>query len=1274
MHRATILVAVLVIISWGSAFSYTCGDANGDMMVNFSDATFLMNYLYNQGPNPIPVESGEVDLLTGVTNNDIQYLLNYSFMGGDAPHCPPYSDTTLPISDDTVIITNYIISPGEKQKEVTIQIKAVNSIWGMSFPFSFSSNISDLVCDSISFQDSRYESYFYRFASIDTLNSKALVGTVWAFAAGTIPGPGEGILIRAYFSFTSSVDTQTVIIDTTNYYPSNSLIFSKNDNGGTGLTEGFVPNISWDADDDGIADEIDNCPAVPNPNQEDADGDDIGDICDNCLSTINPYQEDLDHDGFGDSCDICPRIFDNTNDSDGDGLCGSDDNCYFVYNPTQDDQDQDGVGDLCDNCISTANSFQYNQDGDDLGDLCDNCPYVDNEDQSDGDGDGVGDVCDNCPDDYNPEQSDNDGDGQGDECDPDDDNDDEPDTVDNCQFVSNPLQEDSDEDGIGDACEGGDILYSSADPYIVLSPSGVNAFNVTLRDNGGQAVEGSSNCWLDFSDAWDMTWCVSEYAWPIVYADELSDSDGNITFNVAAGGCTSDSVKVMSTHGMIAKVPVLSLDVDGDLQVNAIDFIYDDCNDYVYDGVIDLADWTYFESFIGQSCQLDHAIQYLYMHPVYTIPDIYEFTEGDTIQLCTSLTSSSNNSLLVGNLIFETKNYSIGRVWETIDSQHNVIISPNSTVDICEEYIIPNAGHRCYRTRMNNIGYNSKNSDNDLRFSDFSNPLDFPIERFHEWDVTASDIVMLLRNVHKIPISFISSDLGKSVDIDVKNGTIRDILDQLAFMDIAYTYELINGKVILYPSDQTYQTILEDIFTDENMRPQSTKDVIQCLKNNIPSFSKMIGPMPSNSMTEELNLNMVDLKYGYRIVDYFVEFLGDNPNHFLNIDKVMDGRLLFQISLIPDKEQEFLESRNGCKPVGVSQGLVRVLTFDEVKDHFNLPGNSEDHLFCGQLWKFDNLQEECGGNVSFITERVRTLVGCDGGVAPYTAVDVSQGLMIPCDGQGNCINGYDCRAKMFPIESVPTIPHNCQQLVIQELTFCGHHFATNYWTYEFGYLADDPDDPYYLYMTQPTLVIDTLPGCDDDDDDEESQRNTETIPAPVGRSEGDLIADYYVADTSTFEIPIEMDEGDSIEIYRFAFLPDEWSYSVSDSGWIFGPDTLVVDIYHEQFVNPNDTAVISFYGYGGDRKFAGYAEVMVIPDTAEYICGDANNDLAINVSDAVYIINYVFIGGNPPNPLAAGDPNCDATCNVSDAVWIINYVFVGGNVPCDIDGNGIFDC
>jgi len=66
-----------------------------------------------------------------------------------------------------------------------------------------------------------------------------------------------------------------------------------------------------------------------------------------------------------------------------------------------------------------------------------------------------------------------------------------------------------------------------------------------------------------------------------------------------------------------------------------------------------------------------------------------------------------------------------------------------------------------------------------------------------------------------------------------------------------------------------------------------------------------------------------------------------------------------------------------------------------------------------------------------------------------------------------------------------------------------------------------------------------------------------------------------------------------------------------------------------------------------------------------YLCGDANADHEIDVSDAVWIINYVFVTNGSPLPYDAGDANCDLYVDISDAIWIINHVFLAGPRPCD---------
>jgi hypothetical protein len=71
-----------------------------------------------------------------------------------------------------------------------------------------------------------------------------------------------------------------------------------------------------------------------------------------------------------------------------------------------------------------------------------------------------------------------------------------------------------------------------------------------------------------------------------------------------------------------------------------------------------------------------------------------------------------------------------------------------------------------------------------------------------------------------------------------------------------------------------------------------------------------------------------------------------------------------------------------------------------------------------------------------------------------------------------------------------------------------------------------------------------------------------------------------------------------------------------------------------------------------------------IGDACDYLCGDANGDTAIDISDAVFLIAYIFLGGPPPSPVPAGDTNCDSANDISDAVYLISFIFGGGPAPC----------
>ncbi len=145
-------------------------------------------------------------------------------------------------------------------------------------------------------------------------------------------------------------------------------------------------------------------------------------------------------------------------------------------------------------------------------------------------------------------------------------------------------------------------------------------------------------------------------------------------------------------------------------------------------------------------------------------------------------------------------------------------------------------------------------------------------------------------------------------------------------------------------------------------------------------------------------------------------------------------------------------------------------------------------------------------------------------------------------------------------------------------------------------------------------------------------------PLPGDEPEESYIGREIVYSGPTVEMPPNL-------IFRF---PD------------YNPEWVSVDVMGENF------EIVDAMLLHDCRQSLDMAFVITAGSDCFGICGDANNDFSVNVSDAVWIINYVFVGGMAPVPVkACGDANGDCDVNVSDAVWIINFVFVSGPPPGD---------
>jgi hypothetical protein len=66
-----------------------------------------------------------------------------------------------------------------------------------------------------------------------------------------------------------------------------------------------------------------------------------------------------------------------------------------------------------------------------------------------------------------------------------------------------------------------------------------------------------------------------------------------------------------------------------------------------------------------------------------------------------------------------------------------------------------------------------------------------------------------------------------------------------------------------------------------------------------------------------------------------------------------------------------------------------------------------------------------------------------------------------------------------------------------------------------------------------------------------------------------------------------------------------------------------------------------------------------------YLCGDADMSSAVDIDDAVWLINYIFSEGSPPpHPIEAGDADCSGGIDIDDVVFLLQYIFAQGSAPC----------
>ncbi|MEE3229691.1 MAG: hypothetical protein VX272_01535, partial [Planctomycetota bacterium] len=96
------------------------------------------------------------------------------------------------------------------------------------------------------------------------------------------------------------------------------------------------------------------------------------------------------------------------------------------------------------------------------------------------------------------------------------------------------------------------------------------------------------------------------------------------------------------------------------------------------------------------------------------------------------------------------------------------------------------------------------------------------------------------------------------------------------------------------------------------------------------------------------------------------------------------------------------------------------------------------------------------------------------------------------------------------------------------------------------------------------------------------------------------------------------------------------------------------------------------------RGLTSISQLAVAEDAAsppapapEFIRGDPDGNGTIQLTDGIFLLNFLFLGGDSPGCFDSADADDNGTIQMTDGIYLLNYLFLGGSPPpAPFDGCG----
>jgi hypothetical protein len=175
--------------------------------------------------------------------------------------------------------------------------------------------------------------------------------------------------------------------------------------------------------------------------------------------------------------------------------------------------------------------------------------------------------------------------------------------------------------------------------------------------------------------------------------------------------------------------------------------------------------------------------------------------------------------------------------------------------------------------------------------------LDARVGPFACTDVTVESVWLRLVNEHAVPLSFIQADPEVKVSLDLRDATVRQVLDAVVARAPAYRYGVIHDRLVLFPRDQKWDMRLDGFKLGPADRFSVAVHLADELSRRVPAFAGLLPPTYLvMGRVGSIYRDVVTVASPGTVLELLVQLLGQRPSAVFSLRRDRSGHQELDLS------------------------------------------------------------------------------------------------------------------------------------------------------------------------------------------------------------------------------------------------------------------------------------------------------------------------------------------------------------------------------------------